>query len=87
MMGFPGSAWAGEALSAESVVSAEWDKPDYQVLPGLVSHTFTHFHLELRVLRVGVETGRQGGWCQPDALDTQALPTVMKKVARLVLAG
>ena len=54
-------------------------------LPGVVSHTFTHFNLELTVL-VGQTkaVAAAGVWCPPSRLGDYALPTVMKKVARLV---
>ncbi|MGF1454329.1 MAG: A/G-specific adenine glycosylase [Alphaproteobacteria bacterium] len=60
-------------------------------VPGLVRHTFTHFHLELTVWTAGLgrararETG--GRWIAPDDLDTAGLPTVMRKVADHVRGG
>ena len=52
-------------------------------LPGLVRHSFTHFHLELAVLAGEVRAGfsKGGGqWVRLDALGDHALPSVMKKV-------
>lgn len=59
----------------------------WRELPGTVSHTFTHFHLELRVIagKVGRNAGPEGLWRHPDDFGGQALPTVMKKVARHAL--
>jgi A/G-specific adenine glycosylase len=60
------------------------------VLPGVVRHSFTHFDLELTVLTGKTRATKAGGdsvWVQPDALDTQALPTVMKKVIAFALGG
>ena len=51
-----------------------------------VRHTFTHFHLELDIL-IGrnVDDDSDGIWCAVQDLDDHALPTLMKKVARLAL--
>ena len=55
---------------------------------GTVHHTFTHFHLELAVIKgFGVHDPTLGQWCPVDLLHTQALPTVMKKIVRLALNG
>jgi A/G-specific adenine glycosylase len=63
----------------------------WRELPGIVEHGFTHFRLELAVLsgRVGgnADTSTAGPgalWCHPDRFGEQALPTVMKKLARHV---
>jgi len=60
---------------------------DWRELPGTVDHGFTHFRLELAVLsgRVGRNAGAGELWCHPDRLGEQALPTVMKKLARHAL--
>lgn len=82
----PSSAWregplAAEQAMAEAPVPARW-----QVLDGLVRHTFTHFHLELMVARARAATGRLAlvapgtSWCELDRLTERALPTVMRKV-------
>lgn len=82
MMCFPSTEWGADMLSAEAVMQTWGDIPG-TVQPGLVTHTFTHFHLELQVMRLGVgqDYDGVGRWCAADALDTQALPSVMKKVA------
>lgn len=83
MMEFPSAGWSGkEQQTGEPPVKADWSPVD-----GLIRHTFTHFHLELEVRRASVD--RQdldgGRWWPVERLSEQALPTVMKKVARLVL--
>lgn len=86
MMGFPGTAWEVAAPSAEDAAALcgarVWD-----VLPGMVTHTFTHFHLELQVLRIRLAHAQNldGVWVAAHELHTQALPSVMKKVAQHVL--
>ena len=82
MMEVPSTGWSGEA---EPPVAAKWKK-----LPGLVTHTFTHFHLELEIRRaISVQDGElrdESGyrWVLPQALQNEALPTVMRKVVALV---
>ena len=76
-------AWERAAAQQAAPVVARW-----ALLPGVVRHSFTHFDLELQVL-VGKAraTKAEGMWVQPDALGTQALPTVMKKVIAFALGG
>jgi A/G-specific adenine glycosylase len=88
MMEIPSTAWRGEAWSlddarAEAPLAAEW-----RLLPGLVRHTFTHFHLELMIAtgKTGPNPVVRGIWCALDQLGDQALPTVMRKVVRHALA-
>ena len=75
MLGWPGSDWS-EAPTPSPPLDADW-----QVLPGVVRHTFTHFHLELCVafaqlaLPVAPPTGRF-----VEGFSPAALPTVMRKV-------
>jgi A/G-specific adenine glycosylase len=86
MMEVPSTPWretpwpaaeAREAAPAVASLAADW-----RALPGLVRHTFTHFHFEVTVwaARAGstqVETGR---WVALDALADEAIPTVMRKI-------
>ena len=70
---------------------------DFETLTTAVRHTFTHFHLVLRLHRLpeplSVEQARllalpPGWFWQPvDALEEVGLPTVMKKAARMFLAN
>ena len=89
MMEFPCTewrpgAWTQKEARRHAPVAGTW-----RPLPGVVRHTFTHFHLELTVLAARVTgAGDHGGvWCPPERLSDYALPTVMKKVARHVLDG
>ncbi len=82
MMEVPCTEWCaveGDAGEQAAAVSAYWK-------PGrTVRHTFTHFHLEMRVFAAGYaeakrEAQRFGGeWIRLDGLRSAALPTVMKK--------
>ncbi len=87
MMEVPSSGWREgtadpDAALAEAPLSADW-----HALPGLVRHTFTHFHLELTVLAARIDAPNEaaGTWWPIDRLGEQALPTVMKKVVRHAL--
>lgn len=92
MMEVPSTPWVEgtvlpclDAVIPLAPVAASW-----RLLPGRVTHTFTHFHLEL-----GVAVGRcrsaaldpaPGIWVPVDRLGDQALPTVMRKIVRHALA-
>jgi len=75
MAGWPGSDWGADPAPAPPLPA------DWQVLQGLVKHTFTHFHLELRVAlaRVPLDTAPARGAFRAD-FDPGALPTLMRKV-------
>ena len=78
----PSTDWSeeGPGNPAEAApVPANWRR-----LPGVVRHTFTHFHLELEVWAANGPIGAvppDGRWVARHHLDAEALPSVMKKVA------
>ena len=78
MMEVPGSAWS-EASEEIPPFDAKWKKRT-----GLVEHTFTHFHLEVTVWvardveRVVLDDNYR--WVPSGEVDTEALPTVMRKI-------
>lgn len=88
MTEFPTTAWRAEPWDAAEAVAQAPLKAQWQPLTGLVRHTFSHFHLELTVMaaRVGDGAVARGFWCPVDDLGGQALPSVMRKVARHALA-
>ncbi|WP_319531029.1 A/G-specific adenine glycosylase [uncultured Cohaesibacter sp.] len=54
---------------------------------GQVTHTFTHFHLELDVYEAQSEEKNpmdQGWWSKPEELMGEALPTIFRKVVEIV---
>ncbi|WP_284735540.1 A/G-specific adenine glycosylase [Dongia deserti] len=85
----PGTAWADQPLGKTAALrkaplSAEWRWCD-----GMVRHVFTHFALELQVACAWV-AGRplkDTEWVAIDQLGAVALPSVMRKVAKLALAS
>jgi A/G-specific adenine glycosylase len=57
---------------------------------GIVRHSFTHFHLEIEVVRARGETAAAPAdcrWVMPDELGGVALPTLMRKVAERALGA
>ncbi len=81
----PGSEWReGQKVMSDEPIEATWER-----VPGIVRHTFTHFHLELAVYMAHVEDGFDAEkeivpercmWVHRSELDTQALPSIMRKV-------
>ncbi len=82
MMEFPSRGWNGKGeRETGPPLAADW-----RPVEGIVRHTFTHFYLDLDVMTARIDGGDGAGlWWPVRRLDEQALPTVMKKVARLVL--
>lgn len=77
----PGTDWSTAFDVAEAV--APVPVGDLERLPGLVTHTFTHFPLELTVFRGQTEAiapphGLR--WIAPAAIAGEAFPAVMRKV-------
>ncbi|MCP5372579.1 MAG: A/G-specific adenine glycosylase [Hyphomicrobiales bacterium] len=82
MMEVPSTDWAEQGVAPEDAPAQAPAGGGWTALPGLVRHTFTHFHLELSVL-AGRAAGREavdGVWCPVGDLGAHALPTVMRKV-------
>lgn len=81
MTEIPTSAWTqappDDPLAA-APLSAAWRR-----LPGIVTHTFTHFPLELTVYAARVPrrttAPNDARWVPAGELDAEALPTVMRK--------
>jgi A/G-specific adenine glycosylase len=90
MMEVPSTEWGepAEQPQEKAPVEAEW-----RALPGLVQHTFTHFHLELAVWCADIIVDgvlRDDGdyrWTARENLAGEALPTVMRKVVAHVLGA
>jgi A/G-specific adenine glycosylase len=83
MMEFPSSDWVVGQWQKKEALDYAPAVIDWQILDGKIRHTFTHFHLELRVLKGVQKDGAalDGIWCEIDQLGNYALPTVMKKVS------
>lgn len=89
MIEVPSTEWREGSLPsfAEARKAAPLPALDWRELPAVVTHTFTHFRLELRVVagHVGRKAGPEFLWRHPDEFGGLALPTVMKKVVRHAL--
>ncbi len=89
MMEVPSGAWAAKLSRDDAMapIKATWKK-----LPGLVTHTFTHFHLELTILKAQENSSAISGdgdfrWVRREDLSGEALPSVMRKIIAHVLDG
>lgn len=89
MLEVPSSEWGDDWLAADAALTAAPIKTDWWAVPGVVSHTFTHFRLDIMVFRAIVpESASLTFWASPDRcrwmarreLPGAALPTVMKKI-------
>lgn len=93
MMEVPSTAWRTAPWSLAEAAAGAPLKGRWRLVDGAVAHVFTHFALELTIATAAV-TGAEvkgngasdGVWCPPARLSDYALPTVMKKVARHVMA-
>lgn len=77
MLGWPGSVWDDDPAPAPPL-AADWDMIDAEA-----RHTFTHFHLRLRVLVADVPldaSSDTGAFCDPGSFRPAHLPTLMRKV-------
>jgi A/G-specific adenine glycosylase len=83
MMEVPSTSWREAPWSEAEARAAAPLEAAWRPLPGVVRHSFTHFHLELAVLAAELPRGSEtaaGDWIGLEALGGQALPTLMKKV-------
>jgi A/G-specific adenine glycosylase len=80
----PTTAWSHEFDAAIALQFAPLPRKAWRRLPGVVSHTFTHFPLELtvHVAQVGERTRAPGGmhWIAAADISGAAFPNVMRKV-------
>ncbi len=84
----PGSQWNARQDGATGLQSAPFIGA-WRFL-GSITHTFTHFHLELEIYRADAITHQptQGQWwAAADQIPGEALPSVMRKVIECALPG
>ncbi len=90
MMEVPSTPWRAEKWTVDEATPAAPANTAWTLLPGGVSHTFTHFHLELKVLtgqlpaRHGVKDGT-AAWVPVTEIGAAGLPSVMAKIAKHAL--
>ena len=89
MLEVPSTAWADEAPPRDSAVRAAPVRADWWQVPGVVTHTFTHFRLDLVVYRAIVPVdaeltfwaeAERCRWVARRDLASAALPSVMRKI-------
>lgn len=89
MMEVPSTPWREESWREGEAISHLPYPAEWQELPGMVRHTFTHFHFEIDVWagQVAQETEAlpDSKWVSVDALQNEALPSVMRKIVKLAL--
>ena len=89
MLEMPSTDWVDDWVSAEVALRSAPVRADWWSVPGMVSHTFTHFRLEVMVFRgltatetplnLWAEPGRCR-WVHRRDLDGVALPSAMQKI-------
>ncbi|MGD9803790.1 MAG: A/G-specific adenine glycosylase [Hyphomicrobiaceae bacterium] len=89
MLEVPSTEWGDKPMLSEAALRSAPLRAEWWPVTGMVSHTFTHFRLELTVYRAVVPPDAPLDlWADPDrcrwlprrALDKAALPSVMRKV-------
>jgi A/G-specific adenine glycosylase len=88
----PGSEWAHDFNAASALDAAPFrGKAKWRKLPGVVTHVFTHFPLELIVFVATVPRAaaapKGARWADVAGLGGEALPSVMRKVLTHALDG
>ncbi len=84
MLEIPSTDWRGMPWRLDEALDSAPADLSWRLLPGSISHVFTHFRLEMSVATgdIAPSAALGGEWCAPDSLETRGLPTLMKKVAR-----
>lgn len=89
MMEVPSTEWTDDWPAADEALRAAPVNADWWPVPGSITHTFTHFKLELMIYRAIVSTESsltlwadpaRCQWVPKRRLGQQALPSVMRKV-------
>ncbi|MEQ1697469.1 MAG: A/G-specific adenine glycosylase [Hyphomicrobiaceae bacterium] len=89
MIEVPSSSWADDEPDIPTALQSAPVKADWWQVPGTIVHNFTHFRLELTVMRAVVPQDSQlTFWAEQERclwvarrdLKTQALPSVMRKI-------
>jgi A/G-specific adenine glycosylase len=89
MLEVPSTPWGDEVPPLKEALRAAPLSADWWAMPGTVVHVFTHFRLEMTVVRALVpEDASLTFWAEPERcrwvkrrdLHAQALPSIMKKL-------
>ena len=88
MMEVPGSAWRAKAWSEDDAGEAAPLAAKWRAVPGIVTHTFTHFRLEVSVHAANLSAvqaktlGPDVVWVPLEKIGEAGLPSIMTKVAK-----
>jgi A/G-specific adenine glycosylase len=94
MLEVPSTDWGDDWLPVDLALTAQPVRADWWPVPGIVSHTFTHFRLELMVLRAIVPPeasltfwadADRCRWVARRDIGSAALPSVMMKAIQHAL--
>jgi A/G-specific adenine glycosylase len=82
MMEVPSTPWRDDTWEPREAAPLAPVEGEWRELPGVVRHTFTHFHFEVTVWAARTEDAdpAAGRWVTLDGLADEALPTVMRKI-------
>jgi A/G-specific adenine glycosylase len=89
MLAFPSTEWRSAIWTEAEAVRAAPLKARWKVLPDIVEHTFTHFHLKLQVwvapqAKSTLRSLHDAQWVALSALPAIGLPNVMQKAATIL---
>jgi A/G-specific adenine glycosylase len=85
MMEVPGTPWIQSLPSQAQILNSEPIKADWQDVPGTIVHIFTHFKLEIKVLRANPKDYNKFNhliWQPIDSFQKAGLPSLMLKIIR-----
>ncbi len=87
LMEIPGTEWTDTPPDIIAILTnPPLKETQWTLLEQKVQHTFTHFHLELKILK-GLGPQAFGDFpCDPSEFHAHAFPTLMKKVIRIALS-
>lgn len=92
MPGLPGTDWITDQTPDTDALNQKLNFLTHlnnSSIEGFVKHTFTHFHLELRLGHIKLSTTpdipENYFWMSQDRIEAYGLPTVMKKAVSLAL--
>jgi A/G-specific adenine glycosylase len=86
MMEVPSSEWREGVMPQLDDVKKEMPaRVKWTLLPGSVTHVFSHFELELAVAVAASTRPVKGTWVPFDRLKEEALPSVMRKIVQYAL--
>ena len=90
MAEFPSTNWREKDWTFGEAIKKSPIRGSWRQLDGMIRHTFSHFHLELRVLAADLKMennfkdANKFLWVLPSQFPNYALPSIMKKVAHHV---